>query len=205
MSGRVKANALSLKVTICQKSIEVLNAIGIFLHPAGIDSTIYTYKNGLNVLEIRRIHGLVLFFHSVTSIVKARQVIAALDYLEGRVSGNTLLQIYDAEYESHKRKNSPLLRIGPRFPMTRLEAVKAAAAKSLQARTKGNRRAYLERLAHRVEALPTSFGVKDIEKVLGVSKPRAQVIGNIMVREGFVKCHFERVPPRFRRKVFERI
>jgi hypothetical protein len=38
-----------------------------------------------------------------------------------------------------------------------------------------------------------------------VSKPRAQVIDNVLVREGLARFHFERVPPRFRRKVFERL
>jgi len=47
--------------------------------------------------------------------------------------------------------------------------------------------------------------VKDIEKVIGVSKPKAQVFGLLMVREGFARSDFERVPPRFRKKVFERV
>jgi hypothetical protein len=89
--------------------------------------------------------------------------------------------------------------------MTRVEAAEAAAVKAFEARTKGNRRAYLARLARRVAALPPTFTVKDIEREIGVSKPRAQVIGNLMVKEGLVTSHFERVPPRFRRKIFDRV
>jgi len=203
--GRVGAFALALKVTICQKSLDVLRKMKSFLLLVGIQSVVYSYKNGLHVLEIGRIHDLSRFFRLIKPVVKKRQVQTALDYLEGRLSGNKLLQIFDREYTKHKRKNSPLRALGPRFPMTRFEARGAAAAISYDARMEGNRRAYLARLEARVKSLPSPFGVKDIERVIGVSKPRAQVIGNLMVREGYVKSHFERVPPRFRKKVFERI
>jgi hypothetical protein len=112
---------------------------------------------------------------------------------------------YEEEYKRGKRKSSPLRRIGLRFPMTRMEAVKAASTKSFEARRAGNRKKYLERLEHRVHSLPPIFGVREIERVTGLSKPRAQVLGILMEREGLVKSHFERVPPRFRKKVFERL
>jgi len=204
--GRAGANALALKVTICQKSVDVLRRIKAFLLAAGILCGIYYYsRNGMFGLEIRRVDGLCRFFRSIDSVVKSRQAKTALDYLESKISGNALLLLYEEEYKKHKRKASPLRKIGLRFPMTRHEAAEAAAAKAFVARTKGNRAAYLQRLEHRIRSLPTVFSVKDIQRVIGVSKPRAQVIGNLFVREGFAKFHFERVPPRFRRKVFDRL
>jgi hypothetical protein len=203
--GRIGSNALALKVTICQKSLGVLRRIKAFLLLAGIYSVIYTFRNGMRTVEIGRADDLCRFLRSIKSIVKRRQVETAVDYLEGTISGNTLLKIYEEEYKKHKRKTNPLRKIGLRFPMTRTEAVEAAESISKQARFLGNRHCFLDRLERRVLSLPEVFGVKDIEKVIGVSKPRAQVIGNLMVREGFVKSHFERVPPRFRKKVFERL
>lgn len=205
MYGRIGSNALALKVTICQKSIDVLRRIKAFLLLTGIYSVIYTFKNGLHVVEIGRADDLCRFLRSVNSMVKRRQVRTALDYLEGTISGNTLLNIYEEEYKKHKRKSNPLERIGLRFPMTRPEAVEAAEALSKRARFLGNRRCFLDRLKRRVLSLPRVFGVKDIERVIGVSTPRAQVLGVLMEREGLVRSHFERVPPRFRKKVFERI
>jgi len=205
--GRVGAFALALKVTICQKSLDVLQKIKSFLILFGIRSAIYCYKNGLHVLEVGRIYDLSRFFHLIKPVVKNRQVQTALDYLEGRISGNSLLQIFDQEYAKHKRKNSPLRSLGPRFPMTRLEAREAAANISLKARIKGNRTAYLNRLEKRILALPAVFHVRDIESTVGVSKPRAQVIGNLFVREGFAKFHYERVAHRrgHATKVFQRL
>ncbi len=205
VSGRAGAYALALKVTICQKSLHVLQIIKVFLQLVGIRSVIYTYVNGMHALEIGRIDDLLRFFRSVNSVVKRRQVRTALEYLEGRISGNKLLQVYDIEFRQGKRKNSPRRKIGLRFPMTRFEARRTAATISFEARAKGNRRAYLERLEQRILSLPITFGVRDIQRTIGVSKPRAQVIGNLLVREGFAKFHFERVPPRFRKKVFERL
>ena len=205
MIGRLGSNALALKVTICQKSLDVLRRIRAFLMLVGIYSVIYTFKNGLNTLEIGRADDLSRFLGSVKSIVKRRQVETALDYLEGKICGNELLKVYEDEYKKHKRKSNPRLRIGLRFPMTRTEAVEAAETLSKRARLLGNRRCFLERLERRVLSLPSVFGVKDIERVIGVSKPRAQVLGVLMEREGLVRSHFERVPPRFRKKVFERI
>ena len=50
-----------------------------------------------------------------------------------------------------------------------------------------------------------TFGVQGLQRALGVSKPRAQTVGVIMEREGLVKSHFEKVPPSFRKRVFERV
>jgi len=90
--------------------------------------------------------------------------------------------------------------------MTRGEVIDAAAAKSSEARIKGNRRAYLERLTLRVLAAHELRGTGYRESH-GVSRPRAQVIGKLMMREGIVKSHFERVPHRrgHAKKVLERL
>jgi hypothetical protein len=199
------SNVLTLTVSICQKSVEVLLAIKSLLIQSGIYAAIYRFATGMYSLQIGRNGDIIRFLKSVKSIVKRRQVDASLKYLEGKITGNALLQVLEIEKVNHRRKTSPMRVLGLRFPMTRMEAREAAAIKSAEARTKGNRLAYLGRLQKRVRSLPDSFGVRDIERVLGVSKPRAQVIGNLMVREGFVRSHFERVPPRFRKKVFERL
>ena len=205
VNGRAGANALALKVTICQKSLDVLRRIKTILALVGIYSVIYTFRTGLHTLEIGRADDLSRFLRSVKSIVKGRQVKTALDYLEGSIGGNTLLKIYEGEYLKHKRKTNPLRRIGLRFPMTRPQAVEAAGILSRQGSRTSSRKHFLKRLQGRVCSLPRIFDVKDIERVIGVSKPRAQVIGNLMVREGFVSFHFEKVPPRFRKKVFMRV
>ena len=199
------SNVLTLNVTICQKSVEVLQAIKSFLLLSGIYSVIYRFATGLYSLEIGRNDDIIRFLKSVKTIVKDKQVNAALEYLDGRITGNVFLQVLEQEKMNHRRKTSPLRILGLRFPMTRAEAIGVARLKSSEARINGNRRAYLERLTRRVNALPNPFVAKDIERILGLSKPRAQVIGNLMVREGLVRSHFERVPPRFRKKVFERL
>lgn len=201
----VGSNVLMLTITICQKSVEVLRAIKSLLTLSGIYSAIYRFTSGMYSLQIGRNGDIIRFLKSVNTIVKRSQVKASLDYLESKITGNALLQVLETEKVNHRRKTSPLRVLGLRFPMTRAEAIEAAALKSADARIKGNRRAYLKRLEKRVKSLPVTFGVKDIERVIGVSKPRAQVIGNLMVREGFVNSHFERVPPRFRKKVFVRL
>lgn len=203
--SRIGSNALALKATIVQRSLEVLTKIRAFLTLWGIHSVIYAYETTANTLEVRRADDLVRFLRHLRTIVKRKQVELALEYLEGRISGNALLQVYDMGFREHKRKGNPMSKPGLRFPMTRFEAVEAAAAKSFEARMKGQQRSYRERIERRVLSLPPIFGVKDIEEVIGVSKPRAQVLGNLMVKEGLVKSHFERVPPRFRKKVFVRL
>jgi len=204
VTSRILSNALALKATVCQKSLGVIRAIRWFLSAFGIHSVVYTFKNGINSLEVGRADDLVRFLLHLKLVVKKRQASTALQYLEGKVSGNTLLKVYEQEYKKHKRKNNPLKNLGLRLPMTRFQAVAAAQAKSRRARNIGIRRSFQVRLRARVNALPRTFAVKDIERVIGVSKPRAQVLGNIMEREGFVRSHFEKVPPRFRKKVFER-
>lgn len=136
---------LALKATICQRSLGVLRRIKSCLRLYGIVSVIYTFANGMNSLEVGRADDLSRFLRS-KSIVKARQVAAARDYLDGRITGNELLQIYEEEYRSHKRKNSPLRSLGMRFPTTRLGAKEAAATKAAEARHAGHRRIYLQRM-----------------------------------------------------------
>jgi hypothetical protein len=203
--SRIGSNVLALKATICQRSLEVLLRIKTFLQMLGIHSVVYASKTRANVLEVRRADDLVRFLRHLRTIVKRRQVETALDYLEGRITGNTLLEVFDQEFREHKRKGDPKSKLGLRFPFTRFEAVEAAGVKSAEARIKGNQRSFRERMERRVFSLPPVFGVKEIQRIIGVSKPRAQALGRLMEREGLVRCHFERVPPRFRRLVFERI
>jgi hypothetical protein len=171
---------------------------------SGIFSVVYKYASGMYSLEVGRIDDLTRFLRSVRCVVKRRQVNVALAYLEGNATGNEFLQVLEEEHLRHRRKTSPLRILGPRFPVTRMRALQSSRVITDKARIEGNRRAFLNRVQKRVLSLPPTFDVKDIEMVLGVSKPRAQVIGIIMEREGFVQSHFERVPPRFRKKVFER-
>ncbi|MDE1852684.1 MAG: LAGLIDADG family homing endonuclease [Thaumarchaeota archaeon] len=199
------SSLLTLRVTMCQKSIEVLRAIRSALMLLGIYSAISKYASGMYTLAIIRIDDVVRFLRSVQSVVKKRQVRAALDYLEGRVTGNSLLRVLEEEHVRHRRKTSPLRILGPRFPLTRTRALEISAIESGEARIAGNRRAFQSRLRRRMLSLPPRFGTNDIQRIIGVSKPRAQVIGILMEREGLVKSHFERVPPRFRKKVFERL
>jgi len=199
------SSLLTLKVTMCQKSIEVLQAIGNLLALAGIYSVIRKFANGMFSLEIGRISDLIRFLRSVKCVVKERQVRGALEYLKGEMIGNAFLQVLEEEHVQHPRKTSPLRRLGPLFPMTRTQVLEASSIASTKARIEGNRRAYRMRIERRVLSLPQKFGVRDIQTMIGVSKPRAQVLGVLMEREGLVKSHFERVPPRFRKKVFERL
>jgi hypothetical protein len=200
-----KSSLLIVTIMICQKSVEVLLAIKKTLSRIGVYSAIYLFASGMYALDIIRIQDVVKFLHSVKSVVKRRQVLAALDYLEGRTTGNEFLLVLEEEHIHHKRKTSPLRILGPKFPLTRPQVLAASAIISSKARVEGNRRAYLKRLEKRVLSLPRSFLVRDMELILGVTKSRAQVIGNLMAKEGFVRYHFEKVPPRFRRKVFERL
>ena len=205
VTAQTGSNLLTLSVAICQKSKEVLRAIRSLLMTRDIHSAIYRFANGMYSLDLNRVGDLTRFLHSMKVVVKMRQVQAALEYLEGRMTGNRLLQVLEEEHVHHRRKTSPIRILGPRFPMTRTQALDSSAVRSAKARVEGNRRAFHRRLEKRVLSLPSKFGVRDLEKVIGVSKPRAQVLGVLMEREGFVRSHFERVPPRFRKKVFERI
>jgi hypothetical protein len=205
VTSRAGSSLLTLGVVICQKSVEVLREIRALLLMEGIFSAIYPYANGMYSLDIIRVESLTRFLRSVKVVVKKRQVRAALEYLEGRITGNKFLNVLEMEHVHHRRKTSPLRTLGPRFPMTRAEALEQSAVKSAKARVEGNQRAFRKRIERRVLRLPPIFGVREIQDVIGVSKPRAQVLGVLMEREGFVKSRFERVPPRFRKKVFERI
>ena len=200
-----RSGLLFLTVVLCQKSIEVLRSIKSKLSEMGIYAAIYKFASGMYTLDIIRVADVTRFLRSVRCIVKRRQVDAALGYLQGRLTGNALLQVLEEEHLQHRRKTSPMRTLGLRFPMTRTKALEVSAIISTKARTEGNRRVYEERVKRRVLSLPVVFSVKDIEMGLHVSKSRAQAIGNLMVREGLVRSHFERVPPRFRKKVFERL
>jgi intein/homing endonuclease len=72
--GRAGANALALKATVSQKSTEVLRRIKSFLSLAGIFAVIYTYKNGLSSLEVRRVDDLARFLRSLKLVVKHLQL-----------------------------------------------------------------------------------------------------------------------------------
>ena len=199
------SSLLSLKMTICQKSVQVLQAIKALLVLSGVYSVIHRFGNGMFSLEVIRIGDMTQFLRSLKCVVKKRQICASLKYLEGSITGNALLHVFAEENMLGRRKTNPLRKLGPRFPLTRKRALKVSAVASTKARIEGNRRAFRRRIERRVLSLPMVFEVRDIERIIGVSKPRAQVLGNLFVREGLVKSRFERVPPRFRKKVFERL
>jgi len=205
--AKASSNALALKATVCQKSVEVLLRIRLFLQMAGIYSIIYTFSNGMNSLEVGRADDLLRFLKSLRSVVKARQVATAIKYLDSRISGNSLLLVYEQEYKHHKRKNSPLRSLGLRFPMTRAEAVSAARIKAVKGSHEENRRRYTERMELRVQSLPQVFVVSDIQSNVGVSKKRAQYLGKKMEALGLVRSHFERAAHRrgHAAKVFEKV
>jgi LAGLIDADG-like domain len=203
--SRIGSNALSLKATVGQRSLGVLVQIREFLQASGIYSVIYESEHSANSLEVRRARDLIRFLRSLRTIVKRRQVETALEYLEGWISGNQLLRIYEHEYRKHKRKGNPRANLGLRFPMTRFQAVEAAAMKSSEARARGARKSFLGRMERRVLVLPPRFDVKDVQRIIGVSRPRAQKLGRLMEEQRLVRSHFEKVPPRFRKLVFERI
>lgn len=194
-----------MKVTIGQKSIGILRGIKAFLSQFGIHSVIYSPAGQISSLEVGRADDLVKFLRLVKPIVKRRQVVTALAYLEGRIRGNRLLQVFDQEYRFHKRKRSPVVNLGLKFPLTRYEAVEVASAKAAEARLRGNHRAFLSRVEKRCLALPKAFDVKDIQQTIGVSRSRAQALARIMEELHLVTCRYEKVPPRFHRLVCERI
>ena len=58
------------------------------------------------------------------SFLKREQIRAALDYLDGRITGNQLLAIYNQEYELGKRRSrAPAVSA----PLTKLEKLGVAA------------------------------------------------------------------------------
>jgi LAGLIDADG-like domain len=178
---------LTLRVSICQRSIEVLRAVRSSLTLLDIYSVIYSFASGMYCLSIIRVVDLVRFLRSVECVVKKRQVIGALDYIEGRITGNALLQVLEEEHAHHKRKTSPLRILGPNFPMTRLQALEASALESTKARVDGNRRAFLRRMQGRVSSLPSIFGVRDIERVIGARQEPLRKGPSSLPQEGLVR------------------
>ena len=88
----------ALKVTMGQKSQEILKKIQAFLVTRRIHSDIYRPKTGISALEIGRVEDLTRFLSSVPSIIKRKQVDCALRYLKGEISGNALIKVFDEEH-----------------------------------------------------------------------------------------------------------
>ena len=205
MVSRAGSKVLSLKATMGQKSPDILRIIRAFLSDERIHSSIYSPTKGVSTLEVRRADDLARFLSLVRPMIKQRQTVTAKAYLEGRINGNRLLEVFDEEYRLHARKSNPLFHLGPRFPLTRFEAVEFAQANTAQARLRANRKFFLSRMRARVGSLPRVFDVKDIQRVIGVSKTRAQKLARMMEGEHFVSCRYEKVPPRFHKLVCERL
>src|SRR3989441_7282496 len=85
VAARVWSNTLALKVTMGQKSQEILKKIQAFLVTHRIHSDIYRPKTGIRTLEIGRVGDLTRFLSSVPSIIKRKQVDCALRYLKGEI------------------------------------------------------------------------------------------------------------------------
>ena len=205
VSARVWSNTLALKVTMGQKSQEILKKIQAFLVTRRIHSDIYRPKTGISALEIGRVEDLTRFLSSVPSIIKRKQVDCALRYLKGEISGNALIKVFDEEHTKLSRKFTPMKGLGMRFPLTKHEAVALANELSEKSRIAANRKIYLARMRRRASNLPPVFGVKDVERTFGVSKGRAQRLARLMEKEGLVTCSYEKVPPRFHKLKCERL
>ena len=103
------SNVLQICIVIGQKWRPKLDQINQFLKSEGIDSgRIYLQKYGhtlrvFKISAVRKILENMLPF----SFLKREQISAGLDYLNGRITGDELIAIFNHEYELGKRRTRP--------------------------------------------------------------------------------------------------
>ncbi|HEV2139415.1 MAG TPA: hypothetical protein VGR53_11305 [Nitrososphaerales archaeon] len=100
------SRVLQICIVIGQKWKPKLEQLDSFLRSVGIDSAkIYLQKYGhtLRVFKISAVKA-ILANMLPYSFLKREQIRAALDYLEGKITGDRLVSIFNHEYELGKRR-----------------------------------------------------------------------------------------------------
>jgi hypothetical protein len=103
----INSKVLQICVVIGQKWRPKLDQIDRFLREAGIDSAkIYPQKYGYT-LRVFRIAAVKEILANILpyAFLKREQIRAALDYLNGKISGDRLVAIYNREYQLGKRRS----------------------------------------------------------------------------------------------------
>ena len=105
---RPNIRVLVLTATIAQKDHAVLKQMAEFLRANGISSNLKTLKTGVGSLKITRIGDVIRLFTRLSLVVRARQVETSLQYLNGEITGNESLMVFQEEYLGGRRRVSPL-------------------------------------------------------------------------------------------------
>ncbi len=108
--GRAKeSNVLQISVVIGQKWRPKLEQINSFFREMGIDSgRIYLQKYGYT-LRVFRISAVKTILANMLpySFLKREQIRAAMDYLDGKITGDQVIEVFNHEYDSGKRRTRP--------------------------------------------------------------------------------------------------
>ena len=123
--GRYRnSNVLQIVIVIGQKWKPKLDQINHFLKTNGIDSArIYPQKYGFT-LRVFRISAVKRILSGMLpcALLKKNQISTALSYLEGRITGDQLIAVFNHEYHLGKRRkqlppmSAPLTRAELRTP-----------------------------------------------------------------------------------------
>ncbi len=187
MEARKGTRVLVLCVDMAQKNREVLELIAAFVHQWGINSRLVLSSTGIFHLRIWRIKDIISFLSHLTLVVKARQVQASLDYLEGRITGNNLLSIFNEDFLMGRRRRVPLGGREWNRVLTHAEANAFAKKERSEAAMAARNCMTKSDRSQMVLKLPPIFDVKDAANMMGVNTQRARYVISLMRRDGLIK------------------
>jgi LAGLIDADG DNA endonuclease family protein len=187
VDARPGLGVLVIYVTFSQKYRPLFDDIARFLRQNGIACQVCRNGRKVHEIRIRTIENVCKLLRKLTLELKQNQAHATIDYYEGRITGNQLLQVFDIEYRMGRRRSSPL-KPGMNYPLTHTEALQAAQRIRASATRAANLIYTHESLISRVEQLPIEFTRADAARILSRSDQTAYYIIRRMEANGLVSC-----------------
>jgi hypothetical protein len=119
--------------------------------------------------------------------LKREQALATVAYYDGKITGNQLLEIFDAEHKAGRRRTTPL-KLGADYPLTRFEVLLKARetrASAARARNLIQTKGFLSEMLKR---LPNTFATADVARLFHCSLESARYSIRKMEANELVSC-----------------
>jgi hypothetical protein len=184
---RPDSEVLVISLTFSQKFRPLLDAVAGFLRANGISCIVCRASKTVHEIRVRRIEDICRLLRRLALVLKRDQALAVLAYFDGRITGNQVLEIFDSEFRSGKRRSTPL-EPGISYPLKHPDAVlKARKTRALAARLV-NLTITREFLLQRIRLLPATFTTSDVARIFECSLANAHYRILRMQANGLVSC-----------------
>ena len=125
-----------VSVSISQRWKPKLEQTLSFLVSEGVSGSIVRDRGNISILEVRTAESLKSLLGAMKpfAYLKKKQIEAALDYLEDKITGDQLFQSMEAEFHAGKRRTAPTC---PRNPLPHTRSKGLNIARSTAGRLRG--------------------------------------------------------------------